>query len=61
MFLFALPGSFVGARVLPGVTEQTESQLYRLVLGLHCQAESQYFLEVLRRAMVHPQHRQILT
>lgn len=53
MFLFALAGSSVGDRVLPGATEQTESQLYRLVLGLHCQAESWYFLGVLRRAMVH--------
>lgn len=33
MFLFALAGSSVGDRVLPGATEQTESQLYGLGLG----------------------------
>lgn len=59
MFLFALAGNSVEDKILPGATEQTESQLYRLVPGLPCQANSQYFLGVLRRATVHPQHCQI--
>lgn len=56
VFLFALAGNSVGDKILAGATEQTESQLYSLVLGLHCQANSQCFLGVLRRATVHPQH-----
>lgn len=59
VFLFALAGNSVGEKILPVATEQTESQLYSLVLGLHCQASSQYFLGVLWRATVHPQPCQI--
>lgn len=38
-FFLALAGSSVGDRVLSGATEQAESQLYRLVVSLHCQAD----------------------